>query len=882
MVESIGKNVNIKLKNSNVQLNKNTVKGTSIDKDTPIFMKKYDSNGDGVISQKEADKMLKDLKKAAGNNTLSDKEFEKAKLGTKEDYNKIAPAVTKKAGNKTVKNKDGSTTTTTRNEDGTITKITTNGKNKLTSNYDANGNIVSQQKTTPEGSSATSYKYDENGNLINQNTVTKNSKGQIKGQSRTVNTYDEAGNRIGMKCQTLDSKGKLVDTSESKFEYDADGNNIKSTNVVTDAKGNKIRSGVQTFEYNKDGKLAKSLLTETTKDSTVTTNKTYAANGETVLHASQDVKNKDGSTAHTEQQNNEFGKMTEKHTVKKDKNGNVLSDLKTNAEYGKDGKTVKTINTEGTTNGKPFNEILKYDENGKLSSIDKSLYKLGGKIEEHYEGPNLENRKGYIPSKSITYEEDGKTIKEVTINKFDKDGVLIGSEIQDKNGKVIDTHDFSRIDGNFDTSYQKGRGDCYLLAGMNALRGSEGGREALKKTITTGKDPKTGETTYTVHFPGAAKIRQDLINQGVPEDQIDIKDSYTYTESQIHEKAKLAGKKYSAGDKDVLLLEVGYEDLRTDARADINDLRKANPKLTNRQIEQQLHVQGLTSHTDGDNLSSGQESDAIFMITGKTCEKYSVRNSATNSDAPVCSIDADLNMKVNGNGFNVSAQDSAKIDSMFDKIEQDGKDGKLDNYSGTVSFLISSQTVNGKVVKGGGHAFTISRVEGDNVYLRNPWDPTKEIVMTRDEVKKAATTVAVADFGTGETSTVTGGGTHGQGGVAQLTGGNLGQGGAGQVTGGNQGGGSTNPVDGNNTNPNTPQAGSNFKVPEGKGYRTLISEALKAQGIDPTPENIEKASKQFKAANKGAVKIYNGPNTRYRGNEYLLMGTVVKIPKFEF
>ena len=58
-------------------------------------------------------------------------------------------------------------------------------------------------------------------------------------------------------------------------------------------------------------------------------------------------------------------------------------------------------------------------------------------------------------------------------------------------------------------------------------------------------------------------------------------------------------------------------------------------------------------------------------------------------------------------------------------------------------------------------------------------------------------------------------------------------------------------------------------------------EALKAQGIEPTPENIQKASEQFKAANQGAVHVYNGSNSQYKGNEYLLMGATVTIPKFE-
>lgn len=55
------------------------------------------------------------------------------------------------------------------------------------------------------------------------------------------------------------------------------------------------------------------------------------------------------------------------------------------------------------------------------------------------------------------------------------------------------------------------------MAGLNSLRESSQGREDLKKIITTGKDPKTGETTYTVTLPGAKKVREKLLAAGVPE-----------------------------------------------------------------------------------------------------------------------------------------------------------------------------------------------------------------------------------------------------------------------------------------------------------------------------------------------------------------------------
>ena len=85
MVDSIGNNQNIKLKGLNVQLNDNNVKGLVLSDKTPIFIKKYDEDDDGILNQKEAAALLKDLQKAAKNDTLSARELEKAKLGKKTD-----------------------------------------------------------------------------------------------------------------------------------------------------------------------------------------------------------------------------------------------------------------------------------------------------------------------------------------------------------------------------------------------------------------------------------------------------------------------------------------------------------------------------------------------------------------------------------------------------------------------------------------------------------------------------------------------------------------------------------------------------------------------------------------------------------------------------
>lgn len=855
MVDSVGKqNVNLSIKGSKAKLNTKNLNGTLITKDTPIFMKKYDKNGDGVITNEEAEVLLADLKKAAGNNTLSAREFEKAGFGNKSEFEKLKTSADTKSGKTTIQNGDV-TTTVTKNDDGSFSRVTHNSKKGITvaSNYDANGHVVSQNIKTSSSSVSTAYNYDKAGNLIGTEQVKKNEKSQVTQRTKESISYDEYGHKIGTKRNVYAANGKLATSTTIRFENDAAGNPVKITGTTTNADGKVMAKKVETRQY-KNGKLASAKVSSSTTTSSSVTSKTYAADGKTPISVVNDTKNKDGSSAHTEQTFNKNGKIATQHNIQKAKTGDVLSDITAKFEYAADGKTPKKQTEIGTKENKPYNKVSNFDEKGKLKSIDTSYYKRGAKVEEHYEGANLENRKGLVPSKQIAYNKDG-SVKEITINKFDKDGVLIGSEIQDKNGKTIATHDFTAVDGNFDTSYQKGRGDCYLLAGLNSLRESSQGREDLKKIITTGKDPKTGETTYTVTLPGAKKVREKLLAAGVPEKDINIKESYTYTESQLHEKAKLAGPKYSVGDKDVLLLEVSYEQYRTDAKNDKADLKKAKPNMSDRDIEVALHVRGMNARDAKDNLRSGQGGDAVFMLTGREPQEFQRTSVANSTDNAVCSIDSNLNMSVVGE-FKVDKKQSQQMDSMLNKIEQDCKDGKLDNYSATVNFNVSQQTVNGKVIAGGGHAFSISKVEGDKVYLRNPWDPTKEIVMTRDEIKKAATGISLTPLSAGSA-------------------GNTENVGGGSSSGGS--GGTTPSVSGNSA----PVAGQSFKVPAGKGYRTLLAEALTAQGIEPTPENIEKASKQFKAANKGAVQTYKGSNAKYRGNEFLYQDAVVVIPKFQ-
>ena len=151
--------------------------------------------------------------------------------------------------------------------------------------------------------------------------------------------------------------------------------------------------------------------------------------------------------------------------------------------------------------------------------------------------------------------------------------------------------------------------------------------------------------------------------------------------------------------------------------------------------------------------------------------------------------------------------------------------------------------------------------------------------MTRDEVKRAATKITLtplpADGNTSGTTVISGGNN------TSITGINTNN--LNTIIGNIHSGQSANNQVGEIAEQviNALQGGSSYTIPEGLGYIKLIINALKAQGFEATQENIQKAKAQFKAENKGAVHVYNGSNSRYKGNEYLILGEVVKIPKFD-
>ena len=73
----------------------------------------------------------------------------------------------------------------------------------------------------------------------------------------------------------------------------------------------------------------------------------------------------------------------------------------------------------------------------------------------------------------------------------------------------------------------------------------------------------------------------------------------------------------------------------------------------------------------------------------------------------------------------------------------DTKDGHID-YVGTVG-LATVQNVGGKRTISG-HAFTIKSVTSDKVILINPWNPSKEVEISRADFKAVCSSFAISSI----------------------------------------------------------------------------------------------------------------------------------------
>ncbi len=393
--------------------------------------------------------------------------------------------------------------------------------------------------------------------------------------------------------------------------------------------------------------------------------------------------------------------------------------------------------------------INRYDKNNKLLDITTEQYNGNKRVSSETRDVNnnlIEERKFDAlgrPQTGKQYYPDGK-IKVET--EYWDNGVIKEQSQYDSNGNITGRIS-AEIDGNFGVSRQVSEGDCYLMATINSIRNLSNGQEMLKDLVKITTD-KNGEKVYTVTFPGAQVAAEGLKKDSrINPEKMHITGTYSFTESEMQGILKQAGKRYSIGDGDVILLEAAFEKYRKEVEATLKD-NGMNPI--------NIGEAGLITGIQSNNiLAGGRNEDAIFILTGRTSEHFEDKKTPYALDfeslkqneikiekKPSAKINPNQQAKAISEVESITA-DRKKLNVMLDKIMNDQNDGQT-NLIATAGFLLVKH--DGRL---SAHALTIKSVSKDTVTLINPWlpngDPNKELTMSREEFLKSVKDLTLTD-----------------------------------------------------------------------------------------------------------------------------------------
>lgn len=274
-----------------------------------------------------------------------------------------------------------------------------------------------------------------------------------------------------------------------------------------------------------------------------------------------------------------------------------------------------------------------------------------------------------------------------------------------------------RADGVIDSFHQSPvTGDCYLLSSLSALSSIESGAAILKDNMK-----KNANGSYTITLPGAKIIAKEYAENGKKNY---ITGSYTISAAEFN-RAKRSGK-YATGDDDVILYELAFEKYRKE----VMKTNKANGISGDRIVGAQIgSFQG--GATQNSPLKGGYGADAMFVLTGKR--------------ASACYSNADLVDAVPVN--QIKSLDKEKSTILEGRISDKNVNLYLnrimrepERYAVTIAFKLDMGQG-----KNGYHAFQLKRVTEDSVILINPWNSSKEIVMSREQFLKSQYSFEVWD-----------------------------------------------------------------------------------------------------------------------------------------
>ena len=293
--------------------------------------------------------------------------------------------------------------------------------------------------------------------------------------------------------------------------------------------------------------------------------------------------------------------------------------------------------------------------------------------------------------------------------------------------------------GLIDKFAQGKRGDCYLLASIEAIKTTKDGQEILKKNVQENPDG-----SYTITLPGAVVARNHYIEIG-EEDKCAITGRYTITKAAIEKAKEQSGKAYAFGDINVILFELAMEAFR----AEVMETNMALGQKSEKYIAGQV---GYVNPNDP--LSGGQMYDAIFILTGQksdiydggrnkkeTCKLYTPGEYGYVGEKP----------KMLSKGNVGKSSDLVEVNQVYNKDSDlqkllDKYAGKEDQYCITVGFVVAKNGPDGTTKAGGGHALTVTKITEQYVEVVNPWNTARKERIPRGDFEKMATALTVTEM----------------------------------------------------------------------------------------------------------------------------------------
>ena len=321
---------------------------------------------------------------------------------------------------------------------------------------------------------------------------------------------------------------------------------------------------------------------------------------------------------------------------------------------------------------------------------------------------------------------------------MDGDESFVGDVIDITSAKKETFDPAKQSDGEIGDFSQGNRGDCYFLSALKALSLTDNGKKTIKNSI---KD--NGDGSYTVVLPGALKVKEKMEKNGV---DCPITGEYKISAELLNQ--AMNTDLYASGDIDVVILELAMEEYLAQVDVITKDLDMETADI---------FVSGVRNVDGDDTLSGGLCNDAMFVLTGKKSDIYTVfmdeeviaeeegglsRLVSADDDIDVYAGESiRKNKSIISTNYNHRAENAEELRQFLEECTGESR------YAMTASFKVDDDgNILDRNSDGEGHALSVKRVTKDSVELINPWDTSKTVVISKEDFVKKVRTFTRTDM----------------------------------------------------------------------------------------------------------------------------------------